>query len=1051
MKRYFVSLVVFTLAGFLAYAQELPANRSSIDSPHHSRFSEERIGKSEQFKRHPYSKFLMDLDEQPYRHPCPSESRDATSTLNLNNTATTNKEPEWISYYASGLLPSPDIATSIAVDKHGNVYVTGYSVEALFGADYCTIKYDNSGNPIWAVRYDGGGDDCAYALVIDGSCNVYITGYSEGSETGLDYTTVKYNSNGEEQWVARYIGPENLDERAFALVIDDSGNVYVTGYSYSPRTRSDYTTVKYNSNGEEQWVAIYNGPVNNEDCAKAIAIDNSGNVYVTGGSYGSGTVSDYATVKYNSNGEEQWVVRYDGPGNDWDEANALAIDSSGNVYITGFSYGSETENDYATVKYDQNGEEQWVTRYNGSENSHDKGNALVIDGAGNVYVTGYSYGSGTETDYATVKYNSNGEEQWTVRYNGPGNSDDESYALAIDGSGNVYVTGYSYGSGTVTDYATVKYNSNGEEQWVARYNGPESDYYDYDYAYAITVDDSGNVYATGYSHSLGTVEDYATVKYNSNGEEQWVARYNGPGNSEDKARDIAIDGSGNVYVSGSSYCSQTGYDYATVKYNSNGEEQWTVRYNGPGNSDDESYALAIDGSGNVYVTGYSYGSGTATDYATVKYNSNGEEQWVARYNGPGNSADEAYSMVIDGYGNVYITGFSYGSTTEAEADYATVKYNSNGEEVWVSRYNGPRNFDDEAYSIVIDGSGNVYVTGFSYGSITGADYATVKYNSDGQEQWVARYDGPGNSSDYAEAIAIDGYGNVYITGESIGQSKDLGQGYDYATVKYDSNGKELWVVRYDRIDNSSDYGKAIAIDGSGNVIVTGYSDSLGTRSDYTTIKYNSSGEEQWIARYNGPGNDYDKAYNLAIDDYGNVYVTGESRDLKKGYDYATVKYDSNGEEQWVARYNGPGNDDDKAFAFAINSSGNVYVTGISDGAGWSVYTTIKYSSDGNRIDEEKLKTPVYSLSQNYPNPFNSATTITYSISSQSLVKIEVYNIIGQKVLTLEDGIKTPGVYTARFSPRADFTSGIYFYRLDVLDMSNKSKRFSEIRKMVLIK
>ncbi len=323
----------------------------------------------------------------------------------------------------------------------------------------------------------------------------------------------------------------------------------------------------------------------------------------------------------------------------------------------------------------------------------------------------------------------------------------------------------------------------------------------------------------------------------------------------------------------------------------------------------------------------------------------------------------------------------------------------------------------------------------------------MKYNSDGQEQWVARYDGPGNFDDEAYSIVIDGSGNVYVTGFSYGSIT----GADYATVKYDSNGKEQWVVRYDGIDNSSDYGKAIAIDGSGNVIVTGYSDSLGTRSDYTTIKYNSNGEEQWIARYNGPGNDYDKAYDLAIDDYGNVYVTGESRDLKKGYDYATVKYDSNGEEQWVARYNGPGNDDDKAFAFAINSSGNVYVTGISDGAGWSVYTTIKYSSDGNRIDEEKLKTPVYSLSQNYPNPFNSATTITYSISSQSLVKIEVYNIIGQKVLTLEDGIKTPGVYTARFSPRADFTSGIYFYRLDVLDMSNKSKRFSEIRKMVLIK
>jgi len=1055
MKRYFVSLVVFVLAGLVAHSQESPANRSSLDSPHHSRFSEERLEKSEHFNRHHHPKFPMDQgvssversDEQPYRDPYPSGSRDATSVLNLQSTSTTNKEPEWVRHYASGLDPAKDVATDIAVDNQGYIYVTGYSTGLPFGVDYFTVKYDNSGNTIWAVRYDNGGDDFASALAIDSFGNVYVTGESDCSGTYYDYATIKYNSNGEEQWVARYNGPGNTDDYANALAIDGSGNVYVTGYSYGSGTYDDYATVKYNSNGEEQWVARYNGPGNSYDEAQAIAIDGSGNVYVTGYSEGSGTDYDYATIKYNSNGEEQWVARYNGPGNFCDYAEALAIDGSGNVYVTGESYGSGTDYDYATVKYNSNGEEQWVARYNGPGNFCDDAYAIAIDGSSNVYVTGYSYGSETEEDYATVKYNSNGEEQWVARYNRPGNSYDEAQAIAIDGSGNVYVTGYSYGSETVVDYATVKYNSNGEEQWVARYNGPGNSL---DYANAIAIDGSGNVYVTGESYGSGTDYDYATVKYNSNGEEQWVARYNGPGNSYDKAQAIAIDGSGNVYVTGRSEGSGTDDDYATVKYNSNGEEQWVARYNGPGNSYDKAQAIAIDGSNNVYVTGRSYGSETVVDYATVKYNSNGEEQWVARYNGPGNFWDYANALAIDGSGNVYVTGYSEGSGTDY--DYATIKYNSNGEEQWVARYNGPGNYDDEAYALAIDGSGNVYVTGYSKGSESRHDYATIKYSSNGEEKWVARYNGPGNYDDEAYALAIDGSGNVYVTGCSSGSET----GDDYATVKYNSNGEEQWVVRYNGPGNSWDYANALAIDGSGNVYVTGYSYGSELLPDYATIKYSSNGEEQWVARYNGPRNDWDEAKALAIDGSGNVYVTGRSEGSGTNNDYATVKYNSNGEEQWVARYNGQGNVYYLAADIAVDGYGNVFVTGNSEGYywgvyTWSVYTTIKYSSNGTKINEEEMKIPFYSLSQNYPNPFNSATTITYSLSSQSLVKIEVYNLIGQKVLTLEDGIKSPGVYTMKFSPRADFTSGLYFYRLDVLDISNKSKRFSEIKKMVLIK
>jgi len=103
---------------------------------------------------------------------------------------------------------------------------------------------------------------------------------------------------------------------------------------------------------------------------------------------------------------------------------------------------------------------------------------------------------------------------------------------------------------------------------------------------------------------------------------------------------------------------------------------WVARYNGPGDSGDYAYAIAIDNSGNIYVTGYSYGSGTYDDYATVKYDSSGVEQWVARYNGPGNYEDWAFAIALDNSGNVYVTGWSMGSGTEY--DYATIKYSSTG-------------------------------------------------------------------------------------------------------------------------------------------------------------------------------------------------------------------------------------------------------------------------------------------------------------------------------------------------------------------------------------
>ncbi|MEO0097680.1 MAG: SBBP repeat-containing protein, partial [candidate division WOR-3 bacterium] len=266
----------------------------------------------------------------------------------------------------------------------------------------------------------------------------------------------------------------------------------------------------YDGNGNLLWERRYNGPGNDYDGATSLFVDNQSNVYVTGYSYDSVTDYDYATLKYDRQGNLLWERRYNGPGNDYDGAKSLFVDNQGNVYVTGGSYDSLTNFDYTTLKYDASGNLLWERRYNGQGNYNDGATSLFVDNQGNVYVTGRSEGSGTDYDYATLKYDANGNLLWERRYNGPGNSDDWATSLFVDMNGNVYVTGGSYDSLTNFDYTTLKYNANGNLLWERRYNGPGNDY---DGATSLFVDNQSNVYVTGHSWGSGTDYDYATIKY----------------------------------------------------------------------------------------------------------------------------------------------------------------------------------------------------------------------------------------------------------------------------------------------------------------------------------------------------------------------------------------------------------------------------------------------------------------------------------------------------------------------------------------------------------
>ncbi|MDI6767576.1 MAG: SBBP repeat-containing protein, partial [Bacteroidota bacterium] len=345
--------------------------------------------------------------------------------------------------------------------------------------------------------------------------------------------------------------------------------------------------------------------------------------------------------------------------------------------------------------------------------------------------------------------------------------------------------------------------------------------------------------------------------------------------------------------------------------------------------------LAIRDTGDIYICGYSDGYGTKYDYITNKYDEYGTLLlWTAIYNySPVNGDDKAYALTIDKDGNVYVTGESYGGRG-SKMDIATVKYNSAGVEQWVKRWSNPNyRGRDAGYAIVLNPDENmVYVTGETYnGTAKMIDYITIAYDAiTGVIQWTSFYNnGQGYETDKAYAIAMDPTsGNPVVTGESYAGT----QRANYATIMYNgATGAQIWLAQYNGIPTGRDYAFAIKTDGSRNVYVTGASEGYGTSFDYATLKYSSAGAQIWVKKYNHTANQNDFGYDLALDSDGNVYVTGSSKGATTNLDYATLKYDGlTGAPIWATenRYDGIKKNDIARSIVVCDSS--VFVTGSSD-------------------------------------------------------------------------------------------------------------------------
>jgi hypothetical protein len=522
--------------------------------------------------------------------------------------------------------------------------------------------------------------------------------------------------------------------------------------------------------------------------------------------------------------------------------------------------------------------------------------------------------------------------------------------------------------------------------------------------------------------------------------QQWQVKYIGP-TGGDHLNSMCIDNLGNVYITGESRGVKTYTDYATVKYSTLGNEQWVARYSGgtgTGNTLACAFAVTVDRFGNIYVTGYAPPPGNYTQqkYTTIKYNPYGIQKWMIVYFGTLQAVNVAYSIANDYDANIYVTGSSCFDTTGY--DFTTIKYDSSGNEKWVARYRNPG--QDWAKKVVVDNSGNVYVTGNINVDSTYGDIATVKYNSLGVQQWATIFNSPGYRGDTVTSLAVDDYGNVYIAGTTWGS---LVTSYDYVTVKYNSSGVQQWATLYNGTGNRNDIANSLIVDDSGNVYVTGQALNSTNGYDCISIKYNSSGVQQWLARYNYTGND-DRGRSITLDKFGCVYVAASSWAGVMGSrnDFATIKYSPSGEQLWVIKTSQSW--DEVPVKIAVDSLGNVYVAG-NDGN----YLTIKYNQVVGIKPILNEISNNYKLYQNFPNPFNTSTNIRFDIAKAGNVKLTIYDVTGRMVKVITDSKFEAGSHMVEFNGD-NFTSGIYFYKL-VVDSYVETEGFIETKKMMLIK
>lgn len=326
--------------------------------------------------------------------------------------------------------------------------------------------------------------------------------------------------------------------------------------------------------------------------------------------------------------------------------------------------------------------ERWTYIYNGPGNYYDLANSIIYGTDGNIYIGGYSTGSGTSYDITAISLTSSGNERWVYTYDFGINAMDFAYDIIRGTDGNIYIAGTSDSMWGWSDFAIVSLTSSGAERWVYRHHSVSNAYG----ANSVVFGSDGNIYAAG---------SPPAISLTSTGQERWVY----PDTAAFGLNDIVYGSDGNLYAAG--YIQGTNTDVAVVSFTTTGNRRWIYQYNGSGNYNDIAYSIIYGSDGNIYIVGKSSTGLTTNDFLVISLTAAGGERWVYTYNGPGNNDDGAWSIARGADGNIYASGYSMNPTS----DFTVISLSSSGSERWIYRVPG------YARSIVTNPIGGLYATG----------------------------------------------------------------------------------------------------------------------------------------------------------------------------------------------------------------------------------------------------------------------------------------------------------------------------------------------------
>ena len=404
----------------------------------------------------------------------------------------------------------------------------------------------------------------------------------------------------------------------------------------------------------------------------------------------------------------------------------------------------------------------------------------------------------------------------------------------------------------------------------------------------------------------------------------WARQHSGM-----RAVALALAQDGSIYVTGPSLQdAQHDFreDIITIKYDQAGNQIWAQEFDETADATiglDIPTWISLDPDGNVLVTGTSFLSGVGTNFVTLKYDPAGNLLWRAH----SSVGRDAVRVAADAAGNVYVTGYTAGSGP----NFVTLKYDPNGVQQWMQTYNGPNNFSDRARSLAVSPAGEVVVTGESTGGIPGFDAATIFYESDGTQRWLRRYNGAANGNDYGRDVVLGPSGEVYVGGQTATSGFS-----DALLIKYDSAGNQVWVRTFDGPSQKSDSFGRVALDSQGGVATAGFSQTANFTSDFLAARHDANGSLLWARTFNGPDNNEDIGFGLAVGLDDSIYVTGESFS-KVG----TVRYLPDGTLEWSQLYDNPGTLSDRGYSVAVDAQDNVVI------AAQSPLLTLHYSQGGS--------------------------------------------------------------------------------------------------------